>query len=67
MAEIDGNELNEQKGQEIRQAQAYFEKFAGIPAIRKFAKYIYENPKNSFKLGMSDPMKLITQYGNMAK
>ena len=40
MAEADGYELNDKKWEQIMKAREYFEEFAAVPPIRKFAQSI---------------------------
>ena len=67
MAAEDGYELNEKKWQQVMKAREYYEEFASVPPIRKFAKYIEEDQKEVFDLWMTGPMKPITKYGGMPK
>ena len=67
MAAEDGYELNDKKWQQILKAREYFEEYASVPPIRKFAKYIEEDQKEVFDLWMTGPMKPITKYGGMPK
>lgn len=67
MAEADNYELNEQKWAHILKAREFYEEFATVPPIRKFAKYIEQDQKEVFDLWMTGPMKPITKYGGLPK
>ena len=67
MAAADGYELNDKKWQQIMKAREYYEEYASVPPIRKFAKYIEEDQKEVFELWMTGLMKSITKYGGMPK
>jgi TusE/DsrC/DsvC family sulfur relay protein len=67
MAEADGFTLDDTKWNHIEKAREYYEEFAVVPPIRKFAKYLGEDQKEMFKLWLTGPMKPITKYGGLPK
>ncbi|HYP68319.1 MAG TPA: TusE/DsrC/DsvC family sulfur relay protein [Thiobacillaceae bacterium] len=67
MAEADGIELTDAKWEQILKAREYFDEFAAVPPIRKFAKYIDMDQKDVFAMWMTGPMKPITKYGGLPK
>lgn len=67
MASGDGVDLDDTRWNQVLKAREYYEQFAVVPPIRKFAKYLGEDKKDIFKLWMSGPMKPITKYGGLPK
>jgi tRNA 2-thiouridine synthesizing protein E len=67
MADADGVELDESKWEQILKAREYFDDYAVVPPIRKFAKFIGADQKLIFKQWMTGPMKPITKYGGLPK
>ncbi|MBC8211201.1 MAG: TusE/DsrC/DsvC family sulfur relay protein [Gammaproteobacteria bacterium] len=67
MAQADELEIDDSKWQQILKAREYYEDFAVVPPIRKFAKFIGQDQKEIFKMWMSGPMKPITKYGGLPK
>ncbi len=67
MAEADGLSLDNVKWSQILKAREYYDEYAVVPPIRKFAKYLGEDQKDMFKLWMTGPMKPITKYGGLPK
>lgn len=67
MAEADGYRLDDARWKHIMKAREYYEEFASVPPIRKFAKYVGEDQKDIFELWMTGPMKPITKYGGLPK
>ena len=67
MAEADGYELSEPRWNHIIKAREYYETYASVPPIRKFAKFVGEEKKELFDLWLTGPMKPITKYGGLPK
>ncbi len=67
LAVVDGVELDGERWQQVLRAREYYEAFAAVPPVRKFAKYIGADTKTLFDLWMTGPMKPITKYGGLPK
>jgi len=67
MAEADGYLLDDAKWAHIMKARGFYEEGGTVLPIRVFAKYVGEEKKDIFELGMTGPMKPITKYGGLPK
>ena len=67
MAEHDGIDLDADRWEQVLKAREYYDGYASVPPVRKFAKYLGVDTRALFDLWMTGPMKPITKYGGLPK
>ncbi len=67
MARADGEDLDQQKWDQILKAREYYQQFEIVPPVRVFAKHIGTTEKALRDIWKRGPMNPIAKYGGLPK